>query len=374
MDESRYRNSVQRIAELDGVRGIAILLVLYWHYADRLLVTLVEHGYQGKWPILTYIGYSHRLTWSGVDLFFVLSGFLIVGILLDVKDSKFYFKTFYMRRICRIIPLYYLMLFLFIIIPWLGLQSTKGLFEGNFPLYSYFTFTQNFFIHGSGSMWLIVAWSLAIEEQFYLVVPLLVKFTNRKNLLLIFGCAICMAPFLRFMPGGVEAMPFGRSDSILMGGLIAIVIRDVRLREVLIINYRYIVFLFVSFFIGTAIWSTCHFAYLGYGTAFIHLWFGILYSLFIIVVILNRSTSLSFVLKNNLLVWFGLRSYAVYLFHMPMKTIVYYYLSNIMPLAYFHYVDYLTPVVSLIIVLILSELSFRYYENRFLLFGKTFKY
>src|SRR3990167_1248066 len=98
MDKPMYRNLAQRITELDGVRGIAILLVLYYHYADSLLCTL-EHGCWGEWPMLTYIGYSHRLAWSGVDLFFVLSGFLIVGILLDVKDSKFYFKTFYMRRI-----------------------------------------------------------------------------------------------------------------------------------------------------------------------------------------------------------------------------------------------------------------------------------
>ena len=194
------------------------------------------------------------------------------------------------------------------------------------------------------------------------MIPLLVKFINRKNLLLIFGCAICMAPILRFMLAGIDALPFARSDSILMGGLIAISIRDVRLREVLIANYRYIVFLFIFFLIGTAVLSTGLYTC---GTAFIHLWLGILYSLFIVVVILNRSASLSLVLKHNLLVWFGLRSYAVYLFHVPMKAIVYYYLSTIIPLACFHYVDYLTPVVSLIIVLILSELSFRYYEKDF---------
>ena len=64
MDKLIDCNSTKRITELDGVRGIAILLVLYCHYADSLLCTL-EHGCRGEWPILTYIGYSHRLTWSG---------------------------------------------------------------------------------------------------------------------------------------------------------------------------------------------------------------------------------------------------------------------------------------------------------------------
>jgi peptidoglycan/LPS O-acetylase OafA/YrhL len=83
---------------------------------------------------------------------------------------------------------------------------------------------------------------------------------------------------------------------------------------------------------------------------------------------------LSLVLKHNLLVWFGFRSFAIYLFHTPTRHIVYNGLVAIIPLTSAHYIDWLTPVVSLIIVLILSELSFRYYEKRFLLFGKSFKY
>jgi peptidoglycan/LPS O-acetylase OafA/YrhL len=113
-NKRRDCNLTKRIVELDGLRGIAVLLILYYHYAPSLLCRL-DQAHPGEWPVLKYIWYSHRLTWSAVDLFFVLSGFLIVGILIDMKDSKFYFKTFYIRRICRIFPLYYLMVLLYII-------------------------------------------------------------------------------------------------------------------------------------------------------------------------------------------------------------------------------------------------------------------
>ena len=92
--------------ELDGLRGIAILLVLIYHYIVDILV--VEPGSTGAF-LLTCV----RLSWSGVDLFFVLSGFLIGGILIDNRLSQNYFKAFYVRRICRIFPLYFFWLFLF---------------------------------------------------------------------------------------------------------------------------------------------------------------------------------------------------------------------------------------------------------------------
>ena len=85
-----------RMPELDGLRGIAILLVWVAHY----------FAVPGKGMVSLLDGYWFRLGWTGVDLFFVLSGFLIGGILLDVRTSPRYFKTFYARRFFRIIPLY----------------------------------------------------------------------------------------------------------------------------------------------------------------------------------------------------------------------------------------------------------------------------
>src|SRR4051794_33765891 len=92
-----------RVLELDGIRGTAILLVLYWH-----LVVCTVNPTQGS--ALYYLMALSRLTWSGVDLFFVLSGFLIGGILLDGRESSNYFKVFYVRRFYRILPLYFVVL------------------------------------------------------------------------------------------------------------------------------------------------------------------------------------------------------------------------------------------------------------------------
>jgi peptidoglycan/LPS O-acetylase OafA/YrhL len=99
---------MKRISQLDGVRGIAILLVLVWHFFAAQIVVAEPAG------ILSYCKQALSLTWSGVDLFFVLSGFLIAGILLDHHNTSNYFRVFYLRRVCRIFPLYFLLLALFL--------------------------------------------------------------------------------------------------------------------------------------------------------------------------------------------------------------------------------------------------------------------
>src|SRR5665213_775139 len=95
-----------RIPELDGLRGMAILLVLVGHYFSVPGI--------GAASLLN--GYWFRLGWTGVDLFFVLSGFLIGGILLGVRESPNYFKTFYARRFFRIIPLYYAWILIYVVL------------------------------------------------------------------------------------------------------------------------------------------------------------------------------------------------------------------------------------------------------------------
>src|ERR1700733_3299047 len=90
-----------RILELDGLRGMAIVMVIVFHY-----VAIVEAPARHR--IVPHVQRLLEIGWSGVDLFFVLSGFLIGGILLDAKWSNSYFKTFYGRRIYRIFPIYYL--------------------------------------------------------------------------------------------------------------------------------------------------------------------------------------------------------------------------------------------------------------------------
>src|SRR5689334_3132541 len=97
------RQLSERIPELDGIRGLAILLVLAWHYLFLRFAPTAPPSARPVWSVFA-------LTWSGVDLFFVLSGFLIGGILLRCRDSPNYFKTFYIRRACRIVPAYFLVL------------------------------------------------------------------------------------------------------------------------------------------------------------------------------------------------------------------------------------------------------------------------
>src|SRR5271168_1894347 len=172
-----------RVPQLDAVRGIAILLVM--------LVNTSE-----KYPEL-HLQHFIANGWMGVDLFFVLSGFLITGILLDTRSSEHYFKTFYARRVLRILPLYYsVLVFMFVVVPLLRPADAHSIFERASPWWAFPLFLQNFLVARSTNATgpLGVAWSLAIEEQFYLLWPLVVRYCPIRLLRRLATILILLSP------------------------------------------------------------------------------------------------------------------------------------------------------------------------------------
>ena len=145
-----------KLLGLDHLRAFAILIVFLYHY-------------KGLFPHPEWIGSIGKFGWTGVDLFFVLSGYLISSqlFLTIAQKKKIIFRTFFLKRFFRIIPAYLVVLALYFLFP--ALREREGLA----PLWKYFTFTQNIGLdlrfHGTFSH----AWSLCIEEQFYLFLPLL---------------------------------------------------------------------------------------------------------------------------------------------------------------------------------------------------------
>src|SRR6266404_109473 len=118
MSKPELSNRSRRIPELDALRGIAILLVLIYHFV------IIPGGLSvASASLPAYLIALGKLSWSGVDLFFVLSGFLIGGILLDARTSRNYFKAFYMRRFHRILPIYLAMCLMLWIVSSLSIDS-----------------------------------------------------------------------------------------------------------------------------------------------------------------------------------------------------------------------------------------------------------
>jgi peptidoglycan/LPS O-acetylase OafA/YrhL len=217
---------MKRIPELDGIRGVAICLVLIWHYFAAPLE--VAPG-----SALAYLQAAGRLTWSGVDLFFVLSGFLIGGILLDTRERPDYFRRFYKRRFFRIVPIYAVVLGAALIFAARsGIARQQGLEFG--PWYTYVLFLQNFWMARAATFgFLGVTWSLAVEEQFYLTLPAIVRFVGARLPYVIAG-GIAAAPILRVLLfyafRGNDIAPYVlmpcRADALLLGVAGAYALRE----------------------------------------------------------------------------------------------------------------------------------------------------
>jgi peptidoglycan/LPS O-acetylase OafA/YrhL len=225
---ARLLSSADRLPTLDGVRGLAILLVV------------VNNLYPEK-PSIWFdrlVESASNTGWIGVDLFFVLSGFLITGILLDTKGQAHYFRNFYARRFLRIFPLYYgLVLVIVLLANWtsIGTLDERSRFlerQGWF-----WTYTVNLLMSwkgaGAAKFGTGAFWSLAVEEQFYLVWPLLVLLLSRRRLV-----ALCLAMILGALalrigwrhadltPDAMYMMTPARMDALAVGALLALSARN----------------------------------------------------------------------------------------------------------------------------------------------------
>lgn len=235
----------RRIPELDGLRGMAITAVLVYHYFEYFAPTV-----PGRAFLIFHA--SSQMGWCGVDLFFVLSGFLIGGILLDAKESPRYFQNFYQRRLRRIFPAYYLWIgayFLLSFVPFLRLPAPLSIGPERWTIIPIFSlFAQNLirtWHHGLGITWLGPLWSLAVEEQFYLVMPWMVRFLSKRWLVLLLLLAIVAAPVARIVAYQLSpthtvqyTLTPCRVDAIAIGVLLALVWRDQRWRARLLTHQK----------------------------------------------------------------------------------------------------------------------------------------
>ncbi len=315
-----------RHRELDGIRGVACLIVLF----DHLIISILSSRFSefpGAWRLSQWLV-------GGVDLFFVLSGFLIGGILLDHKRATNYFRVFWIRRIGRIMPVYYLLFASFCVVllirPWIDAPwLDQFLLKNPMPVWTYAVFLQNFAqsIDGGdgGARWVASTWSLAIEEQFYLLLPLLVFILNRRRLVVLALLCIPVAALVRgytwqatgSMFTGYFLLP-GRMDALMCGLLAALALRHAptfavcrRYRLVLDVAALGVFVMLNSSLVGG---STNSGSFVIMASDFTFR--SVLFAYLILRVFLVPETSIyRRFLSGRALVFFGTISYALYMYH-----------------------------------------------------------
>lgn len=353
---------MKRIPELDGIRGVAIGLVLLYHFAVVPAVTVPG----SFWAYLQAAG---RLTWSGVDLFFVLSGFLIGGILIDARDSEDYYRTFYRRRFFRIVPLYIAVLAFIYIFAISTEHEAQPL-----PWWPHLLFLQNFWMAATGALGFFgVSWSLAIEEQFYLTLPSLIRFLRRDRLWYAVAVGIIAAPILRVAVlrgwpdnplASTMLMPC-RADALLVGVAGAMLLRNANWRFRIETHPR-------------TLWLAI--AVLAAGAAFLTIrqptphepwrfslqlsWLALLYAVLLMLATTQPRSWLGAVLRFTPLRRLGMIAYGVYLLHQSLFVAI----EHALPF-------WPAPVklaAGLAATIALALLSWRYFEKPLIDYSHTF--
>ena len=344
---------------LDGLRGLAVILVFIFHTMSYVQI--------------------FRLGWIGVDLFFVLSGFLITGILYDSKQDDRYYRNFIFRRALRIFPLYFFFILLMIwVLP--------TLFPAVFTDMSYYQEHQGwywFYI----SNWLPLStsvksstvldhlWSLSIEEQFYICWPFIILFFQGRILikicLFLIACAIMIrytgAPLLGHIKYFEYSNTFTRVDSLLIGALISILYR---LKPVILLRSALPVLLVSAVVIVAIILRQKKLDFTNLIDTFT-LW-DLFFGAILIFSISQKNNWLKSLLGTKVFKFFGKYSYGLYIYHQPINKLMYDKVIGPMHLN-FPFLPILATIVCLGMSILIALLSYNLIEMPFLRLKKYFE-
>lgn len=367
-----------RVPELDGVRGVACLLVLVHHYA--LGIATFEPG--GVLHALRSALYPLFL--GGVDLFFVLSGFLISGILMDHRGSQGYYRVFWTRRAARILPVYVMLFASFYLAlalrpdgawPW----ADEWLLKPPLPFWSYATFTQNFAMAAAndpGAYWVGITWSLAIEEQFYLVLPFIVAFAPRRFIVGMAITCIVAAPLLRtaFWEAwgwwaAYTLLP-SRMENLMCGVLVACLVRNPRalgaatrhrrLLDAVLLVLVALVSSQVTYSLGNLVTRSSPLLSSGLNW-FQYTLISLMFALALLRVFLYRDGWFNAILKSRLLVGAGMISYGVYMYHQAVNGLLQGLILGQQP-RFATWADAGVAALSTCVVLAIAIASYRFVE------------
>jgi peptidoglycan/LPS O-acetylase OafA/YrhL len=353
------------IKQLDTVRAFAVFLVIIGHWLPpNNIVNITPNGF------------------IGVTMFFVLSGFLISKILFDNKiEAEFLqipkskvIKSFYVRRALRIFPIYYFsILILLIISKYLSIDYTKSFIYLATYTTNFYIFKIQFWPEYIGHLW-----SLAVEEQFYLIWPFIILFSNKKYYLHLIVVFILVGVAGQYLTGSLRmngVLTFNCFDAFGIGALLAwqMVFKPNSLKK---FYFKISIIAFVAailFFVGL---KNNEWLYIPLRTiiAFISLWL-------ITYIVINHSTGnlkLKFIFNNKILIWLGKISYGLYLYHNIIpetlnRFVIDKYFNPLLP-------DYLIKkhwglvfvIENTILLILVSWLSYILIEKRFLNLKKYF--
>jgi peptidoglycan/LPS O-acetylase OafA/YrhL len=372
-----------RILELDGLRGIAILLVITKHYGVAHLPGETQSSaiafFNRFYPLL-----------SGVDLFFVLTGFLLGGHLLASLDSPRYYSTFYLRRCCRTFPLYYLLLLSFTaaalardaVWPVIGL-NLEWPFDTPWSLAVYALFLQNFWFAAAASLgphWLGITWSLAVQEQFYLLLPWVLRRALRRVLGCILVGLFLIAPLCRLVVAlalpsidwnGYDCLLCCRTDTLVAGVLAAWLLQGAGVRKWLV---RVRALLCPAAAVLILAFAFLSYSRYGIGTPAMfvlgHTYLAALYLVLVLIACFASQGFLGVLLRRPVLRELGQISYGLFLLHPIVNDFFFGVLFGTPPKLEGFY-TWLATLDAFLLTVVLAELSWHFVEKPLIAWSKS---
>jgi peptidoglycan/LPS O-acetylase OafA/YrhL len=347
---------------LEGIRGYGFLFVFCGHY---FLPGQLAHPGTVRLKLLTALS---SLGLFAVPAFFVLSGYLIGGILYDTRHREGYFRVFYTRRILRVFPVYYVTL-----LAILAFYAIRGI-PANYLFWTHFLYIQNLFpgyAHRiGGPVSTIHFWSLAVEEQFYLLWPLVVwLFPDRRKLmgiatmLIVFsGTLRLAAPLLWSSPKAILWFTPTRVDAVLLGVMLGLIRQDTIYERIKPLA-KWIVLAGGATAISLAIWQGEGWSktYLGE-----EVWIPLVNftAVAIIIAVMEENSLLNRACSQRWICWLGSLSYSLYVFHLTFSP---YFMNSLTPRLAQHmrnsFAVLAAGILAFALTVLLSILSYRLIEG-----------